>query len=130
MKQIIKYITKSKENGKVKRIGVMVAEKDGDSLQFGYSLYNNNDRKAVRDKNIELRKIIAALKKKHKSGKNDVEGAPKLLPEFDKKEALRVAKTRMTKTVILDSVPDKIRNEFHTFVRRAISWAHADKYIK
>lgn len=132
-KQIVKYITKQSREGNVlrtRRIGVMVAEKDGDTLRFGYSVFNNNDLKAVRDKNIELRKVIAALKRTKKSGKADIPDAPKLLPEFDKAEALRVAKERLSETIVLDSVPEKIRRVYHTFARGVIAWAFADKYIQ
>lgn len=132
-KQIVKYITKTSKEGNVlrtRRIGVMVAEKDGDALRFGYSVFNNNDLKAVRERNVELRKVISALKKTKKSGKADLPDAPKLLPEFDKAEALRVARERLAETITLDAVPEKIRRTYHTFARGVIAWAFADKYIK
>ncbi len=129
----IQYIRRNAKNHKGNAIkvlaGVMVSSVEDGKLKFGLSLLNPVDAKETAEKNSKIRKEIAQMKRAARSGKGALDGLPKLLPVFDKKEAIRLATEKAATQVTLDNVPKRVRRDFYVFCRKAIAQHHIPAYL-
>lgn len=110
----------SKYNPKTKSwqyYGVIVAEKDqNNQINIGWSVLHPNDSKETEKYNKNVKRVNAESWRMLNRGEAEAAKIEKYKPNFDKYEAVRIAKSKMSPVVRMGRLRPNVKSAMKSFI--------------
>lgn len=120
---IRQYITKYNPETKTKQYcGVIIAEKDENGqVNIGWSMLHKKDREETEEYNKKVKRANAESWRL--LGQGDCDAADKIKdyrPKFDKYEAVKVAREKMSSAIKMKTLPKKVKKAIMPFIQKRV----------